>query len=44
VTRNWNQATAFGFAGTPSFVLGQATYPGVLDKKKLREAIARARG
>lgn len=44
LTRNWNQATAFGFAGTPSFVIGKATYPGVLDKKKLREAIARARG
>ena len=44
LTRNWNQATAFGFRGTPSFVIGTTSYPGVLDKKKLREAIAAARG
>ena len=44
LTRNWNQATAFGFRGTPSFAIGTTTYPGVLDKGKLREAIAAARG
>jgi protein-disulfide isomerase len=44
LTRNWEQATAFGFRGTPSFAIGTTTYPGVLDKGKLREAIAAARG
>ncbi len=44
LTRNWEQATAFGFRGTPSFAIGTTTYPGVLDKGRLREAIARARG
>ncbi|GGE39633.1 DSBA oxidoreductase [Agaricicola taiwanensis] len=41
--RNYLQAVAFGFIGTPSFVIGRTTYPGVLDEKGLREAIAAAR-
>lgn len=41
--RNHDQALAFNFAGTPSFVIGRATYSGQLDKEQLREAIRRAR-
>lgn len=32
------------FAGTPSFVIGSRLYPGVPDEKRLKEAIAMARG
>lgn len=42
--RNYGQALAFNFAGTPSFVIGSAIFPGVLDEKGLKEAIAKARG
>lgn len=42
--RNYNQALAFNFAGTPSFVIGNSLYPGVLDEKALKDAIAKARG
>lgn len=41
--RNYSQALAFNFAGTPSFVIGSAIFPGVLDEKGLKEAIAKAR-
>ena len=41
--RNYNQALAFNFAGTPSFVIGRTTFAGVLDEKGLKEAIAKAR-
>lgn len=41
--RNYGQALAFNFAGTPAFVIGTALYPGVLRKADLRKAIARAR-
>ena len=41
--RNYNQALAFVFAGTPSFVIGRTTFAGVLDEKGLKEAIAKAR-
>lgn len=41
--RNYKQALAFNFAGTPSFVIGSAIFPGVLDEKGLKEAIAKAR-
>ena len=44
LTRNWHQAEAFGFTGTPSFGIGTTTYRGALNKKALREAIAKARG
>ncbi|MDL2409114.1 DsbA family protein [Rhizobium calliandrae] len=43
LTRNYNQATAFNFAGTPSFVIGKMTYSGVLVKDQLVEAIRQAR-
>lgn len=32
------------FAGTPSFVIGSRPYPGVPEEKRLKEAIAMARG
>ncbi|MBB4102233.1 DsbA family protein [Allorhizobium borbori] len=41
--RNYGQATAFEFVGTPSFVVGRTTYAGVLDDKMLKVAIAEAR-
>lgn len=41
--RNYNQALAFKFSGTPSFVIGTAVYPGFLDEKALKKAIAKAR-
>lgn len=41
--RNYAQATAFNFAGTPAYVIGSSLYPGVLDEKALTDAIARAR-
>ncbi|WP_411906939.1 DsbA family protein [Rhizobium mayense] len=43
LTRNYNQATAFNFAGTPSFVIGKMTYSGVLGKDQLHDAIKQAR-
>ncbi|MBN8954212.1 MULTISPECIES: DsbA family protein [unclassified Rhizobium] len=42
--RNWIQASAFKFVGTPSFVVGSTTFAGVLDRKGLKDAIAKARG
>lgn len=42
--RNYSQALALNFVGTPSFVIGSHLYPGVLDEKGLKEAIATARG
>lgn len=42
--RNWLQASAFNFVGTPSFVVGSTTFAGVLDRKGLKDAIAKARG
>ena len=41
--RNYHQAEAFQFNGTPSFVIGRTVYPGVLDRALLEEAIAKAR-
>ncbi|TCT44598.1 DsbA family protein [Martelella mediterranea] len=41
--RNYHQAEAFQFVGTPSFVIGKTIYPGVLNKSLLEEAIAKAR-
>jgi protein-disulfide isomerase len=41
--RNYNQAVALNFAGTPSFVIGSTLFPGFLDEKGLKEAIAKAR-
>lgn len=41
--RNYAQATAFNFAGTPAYVIGSSLYPGVLDEDGLVDAIKRAR-
>ncbi|MBC7283268.1 DsbA family protein [Hoeflea sp.] len=41
--RNYNQALAFSFAGTPAYVIGSSIFPGVLDEKGLVDAIAKAR-
>lgn len=43
LTRNYNQALAFKFAGTPSFVIGKTRYSGVLSKDQLRDLIKQAR-
>ena len=44
LNRNYSQALAFNFAGTPAFVIGSALFPGILDEKGLKDAIAKARG
>ncbi|WP_174802164.1 DsbA family protein [Martelella limonii] len=41
--RNYRQAEALQFIGTPSFVIGRTIYPGVLDRPLLEEAVAKAR-
>lgn len=41
--RNWLQAEALKFRGTPSFVIGKTLYPGALDEAALKAAIAKAR-
>ena len=41
--RNYHQAEAFQFNGTPSYVIGRMVYPGVLDRIMLESAIAEAR-
>ena len=43
LARNNAQAEAFGFPGTPAYVVGRQFYPGVLDANGLRQAIAEAR-
>lgn len=43
VARNGEQAEAFGFPGTPAFVIGSFVFPGVLDAAGFRQAIADAR-
>jgi protein-disulfide isomerase len=43
LTRNFNQALAFNFTGTPSFVIGTSAFSGVVDKDQLRELIKQAR-
>lgn len=43
VARNGAQAEAFGFPGTPAFVIGSFIFPGVLDADGFRQAIADAR-
>lgn len=43
VARNGAQAEAFGFPGTPAFVIGSFVFPGVLDADGFRQAIADAR-
>jgi len=41
--RNNDQATAFGFKGTPSFIVGKFRVPGVLTMAEFDRAIADAR-
>jgi protein-disulfide isomerase len=43
LTRNYNQALAFNFTGTPSFVIGTSAFSGVVDKDQLRDLIKQAR-
>ncbi|WP_210240234.1 DsbA family protein [Amaricoccus solimangrovi] len=44
IARNRAQAAAFGFPGTPAYVIGFALFPGVIERRTLRDAVARARG
>jgi protein-disulfide isomerase len=41
--RNNDQATAFGFRGTPAFIVGKFRVPGVLTMAEFEQAIADAR-
>jgi protein-disulfide isomerase len=43
LARNNDQATAFGFRGTPSFIVGKFRVPGVLTMAQFDQAIADAR-
>jgi protein-disulfide isomerase len=43
LARNNDQATAFGFNGTPSFIVGKFRVPGVLTMAQFELAIADAR-
>lgn len=43
IKRNGDQATAFGFKGTPSFIVGKFRVPGVLTMAQFDQAIADAR-
>ncbi|WP_338309747.1 DsbA family protein, partial [Bradyrhizobium sp. TM233] len=41
--RNNEQAEAFGFSGTPSFIVGKYRVPGVLSMTEFEQVIADAR-
>jgi protein-disulfide isomerase len=43
LARNNDQATAFGFKGTPSFIVGKFRVPGVLTMEQFGQVIADAR-
>jgi protein-disulfide isomerase len=43
LARNGDQATAFGFRGTPSFIVGKFRVPGVLTMAQFEQVIADAR-
>ena len=43
IARNGDQAMAFGFKGTPSFIVGKFRVPGVLTMAQFDQAIADAR-
>ena len=43
LARNNEQAEAFGFQGTPAFIIGTFRVPGVLDAAGFKQAIADAR-
>ncbi|MBS3652551.1 DsbA family protein [Pseudaminobacter sp. 19-2017] len=41
--RNMDQANAFGFGGTPAFLVNTRVHHGAMDKQALRDSIAAAR-
>jgi protein-disulfide isomerase len=43
LARNMDQANAFGFGGTPAFIIGTRIYHGAMDRQALLDAIAAAR-
>ncbi len=43
LARNMDQANAFGFGGTPAFIIGSRIYHGAMDRQALQAAIATAR-
>src|ERR1700736_6469819 len=43
LARNSDQATAFGFKGTPSFIVGKFRVPGILTMAEFNQVIADAR-
>lgn len=43
LARNMDQANAFGFGGTPAFLVNTRVYHGAMDKQALRKAITVAR-
>src|ERR1700682_1536945 len=43
IARNSDQATAFGFKGTPSFIVGKFRVPGILTMAQFDQVIADAR-
>jgi protein-disulfide isomerase len=43
ISRNHNQALAFAFKGTPSFIVGKFRVPGILSMKEFEMVIADAR-
>lgn len=43
LARNMDQANAFGFGGTPAFLVNTRVYNGAMDKQALRDAVAAAR-
>jgi Protein-disulfide isomerase len=43
LARNMDQANAFGFGGTPAFIIGTRIYSGAMDRQALLDAIAAAR-
>jgi protein-disulfide isomerase len=43
LARNNDQATAFGFKGTPSFIVGKFRVPGILTMAEFDQVIADAR-
>ena len=43
LARNMDQANAFGFGGTPAFLVNTRAHHGAIDKQALRDAIAAAR-
>lgn len=42
LARNMDQANAFGFDGTPAFIIGTRIYHGAMDRQAPLDAIAAA--